>query len=103
MSGDREERLKKEKKAKERKSVLKRTYSVLAYIGFRARTIVLVYEQGVIAALCVARSKLAEVTIDANLSKCHVSTHAGTQRAHGGRHNRSTIPLNPCLRICAYS
>lgn len=95
MSRDKEE---KEKGAKEKKieiekesvCMLKRTQPVPTNIGFHTQTSILVYEQGVIAALCVARSKLAEVTIDANLSKCHVSTHAGTQRAHDGRHNCST-------------
>jgi len=47
------------------------------------------------------RSERAEVTIDANLSECHVSAAAGTQYTHAmdddGTAGRSTVPLNPCL------
>lgn len=48
-----------------------------------------------------AESERSEVTIDANLSECHVSAAAGTQYTHAmddnGTAGRSTIPLNPCL------
>ena len=48
-----------------------------------------------------AESERSEVTIDANLSECHVSAAAETQYTHAmddnGTASRSTIPLNPCL------